>query len=133
MSDGQESPKKIIVDEVWKAQVQAEKEALEKAQKPSGESSETPPSDTAGDPPLPHASFDGLVVMLATQATMLLQEAADPTLEQRDTVLGHSKHLIDTLAILQEKTAGNLTPEEAMTLENVLHELRMGFVSVNQR
>ncbi len=84
-------------------------------------------------PPLPPASFSGLVMMLATQSSMLLQEAADPAAENRTAQLEHAKHFIDMLAVLQEKTAGNLNAEEAMTLENVLHELRMAHVNLRGR
>jgi hypothetical protein len=40
--------------------------------------------------------------------------------------------MIDILGILQEKTKGNLTPEEATILERVLFELRMRFVEAER-
>jgi hypothetical protein len=36
--------------------------------------------------------------------------------------------MIDILALLQEKTRGNLTPDESDLLEQVLYELRLRFV-----
>ena len=41
--------------------------------------------------------------------------------------------MIDILALLEEKTRGNLTAEERQLLEQVLYELRMRFVEVSQR
>ena len=42
------------------------------------------------------------------------------------------KHAIDTLGILQAKTKGNLTGEEAQLLEAVLHQLRMAYLQVKK-
>ena len=47
--------------------------------------------------------------------------------------LDHAKHFIDTLGVLEEKTKGNLTSDEAAMLTNVLHELRLLFVSVGKQ
>jgi hypothetical protein len=41
-----------------------------------------------------------------------------------------AKQSIDTLALLQEKTKGNLTDQEQQLLQNCLYELRMGFVEL---
>jgi hypothetical protein len=39
-----------------------------------------------------------------------------------------AKHNIDLLEMLQDKTKGNLSPEETQLLEHVLFQLRMSFV-----
>ena len=44
--------------------------------------------------------------------------------------LDMAKHIIDTLAVLEEKTKGNLTPEESGLLNEYLYQLRMLFVAV---
>ena len=134
MSNPEEDPK-IIIDEDWKSQVQAEKEAAAKAE--SGEApTEKPeePSAAEGDslPPLPPASFPELVTMFATQASMALQQAANPEERQPSEHLGYAKHFIDLLAVVEEKTKGNLTDEEAKLLDGFLHELRMAYVSLNR-
>jgi hypothetical protein len=41
-----------------------------------------------------------------------------------------AKHQIDILGILEEKTRGNLTPEEKQLLDTALYETRMRYVSV---
>jgi hypothetical protein len=91
-------------------------------------------SAAAGQPteqavPLPPASFSLLVLSLRMQAEMQLglvhfgEEKDRPELD-----LGGARHAIDLLAILQEKTKGNLTIEEQRLLENSLTELRFRYV-----
>jgi hypothetical protein len=44
--------------------------------------------------------------------------------------LDMAKHQIDTLGVLEEKTANNLTPDEKRLLDAALYETRMRYVSV---
>ena len=46
--------------------------------------------------------------------------------------LKHAKHTIDMLAILDEKTKGNLDAEETAMMQQVLHELRMVYVAISK-
>ena len=124
MSSEQERPK-IIVDEDWKSQAQKEKEeALQKAAAPSKSAQA---AQEAGVPP---ATFPVLLSTLATQALVCLGQIPNPLTGKPDVHLEEAQHFIDTLAMLEEKTAGNRTPEESQMLENLLHELRMTFVHV---
>jgi hypothetical protein len=43
-----------------------------------------------------------------------------------------AKHTIDILAMLQEKTRGNVTPDEAKLLESLLYDLRLRFVDARK-
>lgn len=129
---------KIIIDEDWKTQVQEEKESLKRQ---SSEPQATPGSDptdsgTSSDQPqLPPASFAAHVMSLATQATAALGQLPDPDAsDQASPVqLDFAKYLIDTICVLEEKTRGNLTAEEAAMLENVVHQLRLLYVEVSQQ
>jgi hypothetical protein len=130
--------KKIIIDEDWKSQVQAEREAVAKADsgEAAGRQAESPATDS-GDadetlPPLPPPSFAELVTMLATQASVSLSQGADPNDKQRKEHLSFAKHFIDLLAVVEEKTTGNLSADEAQMLDNLLHELRMAYVQLNR-
>jgi hypothetical protein len=67
---------------------------------------------------LPPASLEFLIFSLRAEAEIRLEE----------TALELARHSIDMLAVLQEKTQGNLSREEAWLLENTLTELRMRFV-----
>jgi hypothetical protein len=130
---------KIIVDEDWKSQAQAEKERLaEEVEKKAESASAAPgPADAAGEAggrqrEIPPASFAGLVNSLAAQIVFALGGMPDPRTQQRFVDLDLAKHHIDTLSVLEEKTRGNLTDDEKRLLDQVIYETRMQFVQVAQ-
>lgn len=84
-------------------------------------------------PPLPPASFSLLVQTLSLQALAALGQVPDPTGKASPPRLDLAKHTIDLLGILEDKTRGNLTAEEAALLERILHELRLAFVTLSSR
>jgi hypothetical protein len=133
MSDekGQQPEKKIIIDEDWKAQVRAEKERTESGDRADERSHE------AGEPKqratLPSANIGFLFSTLATQALLSLGLAPNPLSGKTDVDVEQAKHFIDMLAVLEEKTKGNLTDEEKRTLDSLLFDLRMAFVEVSGR
>jgi hypothetical protein len=129
MSD-QPHDKKIIVDEDWKSQVQAEKEVAAKspAEEPASEAADP----SARDVPLPPASLEILIGSLATQAMVSLGIIPNPITNRPQRLLHQTKHLIDMLQVLQDKTDGNRTTEESALLDDTLHQLRMAFVQVFQ-
>jgi hypothetical protein len=87
----------------------------------------------ADEGPLPPVDFSGLALSLATSALFHLGLVADPeTGEAGPKDLRLARHSIDTLQLLQEKTRGNLTEEEAALLANLLTELRMRFVEAGR-
>ena len=83
----------------------------------------------------PALDFNALVLSLGSSAIVHLGEAPDPTTGQKrdQPELAMAQQSIDLLAMLQEKTRGNLTVEEARFLENMLFDLRMLFVQVSRR
>jgi hypothetical protein len=137
--------KKIIIDEDWKSQVQAEKEAAAHqhdapvakpdvtatpnvAAKPDAAApSEAGPS--GHDYPFPPATFPFLLSTLATPAFIALGQIPNPLTGEVEIDQEQARHFIDMLAMLQEKTAGNLTSDEAIMLDQLLHELRLVFVT----
>ena len=129
----QPEDKKIIVDEDWKSQVQAEKEAAEQNVEAPAEEAAVDAADFASqDVPLPPASLEILIGSLATQAMVSLGILPNPITNQRTTLPNQAKHLVDMLAVVQEKTEGNRTAEESAMLDDTLHQLRMAYVSVSQ-
>jgi hypothetical protein len=82
--------------------------------------------------PLPPASFAFIVLSLQAQAQMQLGLMRFDEQDQSEPDLMLARHTIDTLAVLQEKTKGNLTLEEQRLLENSLTELRFRFVQVSE-
>ena len=118
----EETPK-IQVDSDWKAEAQAEKEKLAAAQQEEGEK----------DPrALPPADFKGLMGVLASQAMMGLGMVQDPNGKGVMVDLEGSKFAIDLLAVIDEKTKGNLSDEEDKELTQLLTELRSRFVQITQ-
>ncbi|MDR1484712.1 MAG: DUF1844 domain-containing protein [Planctomycetaceae bacterium] len=81
------------------------------------------------DVPLPEPSLVGLASGLAAQAMASMGMFSGPSGEQIEIKLNQAKHLIETIAILEEKTKGNRTEDETNKLGGILHELRMIFVA----
>lgn len=85
-------------------------------------------------PELPPADFDFLVYSLRLQAELnlgLLPSGAIGEEQPPDFEL--ARHNIDLLAMLQEKTKGNLTHDEQMALDNSVTELRFRFVQAHEK
>ncbi|RMG42367.1 MAG: DUF1844 domain-containing protein [Candidatus Dadabacteria bacterium] len=80
----------------------------------------------------PQVNFASFVMSLATQALMQLGEMTPPEGLQVDVDPEAAKQTIDILAMLEEKTKGNLDNNEAQLLEEILHNLRMGYVRKKQ-
>ena len=83
------------------------------------------------EPPL--TGFETLVSYLATTAWFQLGLIPGPGGERIAVDFVSARRTIDLLEVLQEKTQGNLKPGEEKMLEDVLNELRLGFVEVEQR
>ena len=120
----QEKDPKIIIDDDWKSQVQQEKEQLREKVESSSRASE--------QPQIPPASFQMLVTTLSTQSMAAIGFLPDPVTGKAEKNLPMAKHFIDTLGVLEEKTKGNLLPDEASLLTETLHQLRMAFIAVSK-
>lgn len=130
MSENSDPPKKIIVDEDWKSQVEQERASLK--QRPETPDGSAQAADST-PPEMPPASFAWLVTMLATEAMAALGQLPDP-LENKPVVhLDLAQHHIDMLAMLEAKTKGNLDAHESQMLETMLHQLRMVFVAIRDQ
>jgi hypothetical protein len=85
-------------------------------------------------PELPPPDFDFLIYSLRLQAELnlgLLPFGA-PGEEGSEPDFDVARHNIDLLAMLQEKTRGNLSAEEQRALDNSITELRFRFVQAQQ-
>ena len=83
--------------------------------------------------PLPPANFSFLVESILMQTQMqlgLFRFGEKETEEEQEPNLPLARHSIDMLAMLQEKTRGNLSVEEQRLLENGLTELRFRYVQI---
>ena len=150
---------KIFIDEDWKARAQREKEELQKRVEAESAAARTaapvamsaheaPSALAGGEAPLgpgmddagmngeemegeePYeANFDALLSSLATQTMFALGIIPQPGGGQVMVNLDQAKFSIDIMAMLHEKTAGNLTPEEQAALDGTLAELQRLFVA----
>ena len=84
-----------------------------------------------GEIPLPEVTFSNFVFSLTTQALMQLGEIQDPESKQAMKSLPLAKQTIDLIAILREKTSGNLTKEEETLIDTALYDLRMRYVQAS--
>ena len=80
---------------------------------------------------MPPASFSFIVLSLRAQAEMQLGLMHFGEEEKPEPDLQLARHTIDLMAVLLEKTKGNLSLEEHRLLENSLTELRFRFVQVS--
>jgi len=78
--------------------------------------------------PLPPLDFAQFVMSLATSAMIHLGDMAHPADNQRHIELSAAQETIDILALLEEKTRGNLSREEESLLTQVIADLRIRFV-----
>jgi len=140
----------LHIDTDWKKQAQeekrrlAEEEARRAAASPApagaalgaGASPAGPARGRAGAPAgatrergTPEASFSALVNSLATQALLYLGVLA-PRGAEPEVNLDLAKFNIDLLAVLEDKSKQNLSPDEQKLLDNVLYEVRTRYVAV---
>ncbi|HKP45928.1 MAG TPA: DUF1844 domain-containing protein [Pyrinomonadaceae bacterium] len=96
---------------------------------------QTPSSPEDDEIELPHdaddpASFANFLMSIASNAASSLGMMEHPVTRKREVDLELGKHWIDVLGMLQQKTRGNLSPQEQQILEGLLADLRMQFVSL---
>jgi Domain of unknown function (DUF1844) len=77
--------------------------------------------------------FVEFVMMEAQNAALFLGQIPNPQTGQGEVNLEMAKMFIDQLGMIQEKTRGNLTSEEAGVLRNTISNLQMAYVEVAQK
>ncbi len=114
-----------------------------------GRGEDTPAAASAPTPPTPEAAlaeshqadahghaghlpvnFSSFVISMGSSALMLMGEQLDPQQPTMPLNLPQAKEIIDLLSMLEEKTRGNLTPDEQVVMKDMLYALRMKFVSL---
>jgi len=116
MADQDKEEMKKKVDETWKEEVYKEKDA------------EGPPQET-----VPEASFGLFVSGLMIEGLVALGEVEHPVTKKKEMNRVHAKFIVDTLAMLKDKTRNNLTKDEENALDAILYELRMRFVGKTKK
>ena len=79
--------------------------------------------------PDPTINFASFLLSLAATAAVHFGDRMEPGASEPGPVdLVAAGQMIDILALLEEKTRGNLTADERQLLETILYELRLRFV-----
>jgi hypothetical protein len=76
--------------------------------------------------------FLDMVGLFSSQAMMALGKIANPMTGKAEKNLPAARLFIDTLEMLEQKTAGNLTADETKVLQSTLTDLRLMFVEESQ-
>ncbi|MGE5275905.1 MAG: DUF1844 domain-containing protein [Acidobacteriota bacterium] len=95
--------------------------SAKEGQEPSGER-----------PEAPRGAFSLIVQLLAMPAYAALGMVPDPASGRQRVDRAAAREMIDLLAVLEQKTRGNLSFEESNFLSRVLYDLRLAFVEVSR-
>ena len=125
----------IIKDKRMFAEGDQGQETKEEATKPSEKEVEESKSEEAAAPEedrtdyqLPKINFATFIFSLNSSVLVQLGLIDDPATGKKTRNLPLAKQTIDILAMLEEKTQGNLTKDEETMLKNILYDLRMLYV-----
>jgi hypothetical protein len=115
-------------------QVAAEVSPLQNQETGRSEEAASPSAESGAEVELPGAddpaSFASFMMSIASNAASSLGMMEHPVTGKREVDLELGKHWIDVLGMLQQKTSGNLLPQEQQVLEGLLADLRMQYVSL---
>ena len=84
----------------------------------------------AGDT-MPKIDFSSFILSLYSSGLVQLGKVEDPSTGKKEKNLPMAQHSIDMIAMLQEKTKGNVTEDEENLLKALLSELRMAYVEAS--
>jgi hypothetical protein len=82
---------------------------------------------------LPPLDFSTLILSMASTAMVQLGVVSDPAAAKAPPDLQAAKQAIDILAILEEKTRGNLDDGEQKLLKSLLYDLRVAYVDAQKQ
>ncbi len=115
-----------VRDKRFSATKEAEVDSKIKEEKKGTEPQEADSSEQQVE--LPEINFVNFLFSISTSALIQMGEIEDPISQQTVRNLPLAKQTIDLIGMLKEKTKGNLTPDEAKLIENILFDLRMRYV-----
>ena len=115
-----------VRDKRFSATKEAEVDSKIKEEKKGTESQGADSSEQQVE--LPEINFVNFLFSISTSALIQMGEIEDPISQQTVRNLPLAKQTIDLIGMLEEKTKGNLTPDEAKLIENILFDLRMRYV-----
>lgn len=78
--------------------------------------------------PMPKIDFSSFILSIYSSGLVQLGKVEDPSSGQKTMNLDMAKHTIEMMAMLQEKTSGNLSGDEESLLKALISEMRMAYV-----
>ena len=111
---------------------EARREAAQHPPAPPAESAKPAVAVPPAEIPKRSPAFENLIRMMGSNAAMVLGAYADPRTGQPVIDPEAAREFIDMLDALQEKTKGNLAPDEESLLLDLLGKLKMTYLEVNQ-
>lgn len=85
-------------------------------------------ADAKTNSTLPKIDFSSFILSLYSSGLVQLGKVEDPSTGSRSVNLDLARHTVDMIAMLEEKTKGNLNSEEQNLIKALLSELRIAFV-----
>jgi len=104
-----------------------------KAEQPQDHAATAAAGGRAEEAALPPVDFQTLVISLGSSVLLHLGMVPDVEGGAPTVDLSLAKHSIDVLAMLQEKTRGNLTEAEADLLQGLLYDLRLKYIEAKRK
>ena len=142
MSDHKEEGFKVIDRRPFTAEGEIRKEVVEEQEREAkreevkeAKAAANAPADgakPAADAPKKLPAFENLIRMIGSNAAMVLGAYADPNTGQPMIDPDAARELIDMLDALQQKTKGNLAPEENDMLLDLLGKLKLTYLEVQK-
>ena len=143
MSDHKEEGFKVIDRRPFTAEGEMRKEVVEeqereakreevKAEAKAAANANAEAAKPAAETPKRLPAFENLVRMIGSNAAMVLGAYADPNTGQPMLDPDAARELIDMLDALQQKTKGNLAPEEDEMLLDLLGKLKLTYLEINK-
>ncbi|MFN2353258.1 MAG: DUF1844 domain-containing protein [Desulfopila sp.] len=82
---------------------------------------------------MPEVTFSAFIMSLNTSVLFHLGVVGDPATGSKAVDLDLARHGIDTLTLIEQKTKGNLSHDEAEMLKNILYDLKIRFVQIAKK
>ena len=118
--------RRIFGQDEQEEQKETEQEASEPEE--TAQKEESVPETEEVETQLPEINFQTFIFSLNASGLVQLGVMEDPATGKKEKRLSLAKQTIDMLTMLEEKTAGNLTNEEADMLKHILYDLRIRYV-----
>jgi Domain of unknown function (DUF1844) len=90
-------------------------------------------SQSAEQLPLPGGNFRLFITRLSYQGLMSLGMLENPVTKTKAVILDNARMIIDDLSMLQDKTSGNLDPDEKEHLDKLVSDLERAYAEIESQ